>query len=65
MTATTTAPSLMDLLRIAQYIDAHPFITERQLLDAGYRLDDLLRTANQTNVTRNYRPYGRTFYLAS
>lgn len=51
------------MIEIARYIEAHPFITERELIAAGYRREDLIRTAARTIVTRNRRPYGRTFYF--
>ena len=51
------------MIEIARYIEAHPFITERELTAAGYSREDLVRTAARTIGTRNCRPYGRTFYV--
>ena len=64
MTATqTTEAAIWDIiLPIARYIDAHPFITERELAAAGFSKEDVARTVSRAAVTCTRRPYGNSFY---
>jgi hypothetical protein len=52
-------------IAICRHVTANPFILERDLLAAGFTSAEILRTTYRTNLVRNQRAHGRTFYTLS